>query len=420
MGSNANRGRPETVLWVSCIGCVTSSVLAPCVASLSLSWPWQLAWMSCADPRTYYYRDVLELKAIQRSLPTAAQLPDPLARRPHSQILKGVPIALLPLYDDNLPCNSVSKPPPTPIAELPPVPSRSPRHAPAIPSSLSSSSTPITASPTWSRTPTEPTRPFPPRSKPNFAFLPLLDAPTPSPQPPPPPPSSEVDTDDSDHDLSTPALSSASLDTTPSPRDDYSDSESYFQLPTRREGPASRPYHSSCPPTQKSASAGTPSPFSLNPPSSSVYFRSTGLKKPLQVRTEPPICFDINGETYHFGPASTPPGSPPLSPLSPTLHSPGSSSSSPPPPPQRYPPFFSDRGHDLQPSFSRSTARNPGSPKSPTRTKDFRSSSPILGPYCAAMKRGGGNGGGGSSPCSSPVLSPVRGGTTSRKGRLEH
>ncbi|KIM88246.1 hypothetical protein PILCRDRAFT_814151 [Piloderma croceum F 1598] len=358
------------------------------------------------------YGDVLELKAIQRSLPTAAQLPDPLARRPQSQFLKGVPIALLPLYDDNLPCNSVSKPPPTSTVELPPVPSRSPHHAPAIPSSLSS--TPITASPTWSRPLTEPTRSYPPRSKPNFAFLPLLDAPTPSPQPPPPPPSSEVDTDDSDHDLSTPALSSASLDTTPSPRD-YSDSESYFQLPTRREAPASRPYFASCPPAQKSAStpnpaAHTPSPFSLNPPNSSVYFRG-GPKKPLQVRTEPPICFDINGETYHFGPASTPPGSPPLSPLSPTLHSPGSSS-----PPQKYPPFFSDRGQDLQPSFSRSSARNQGSPKTPTRTKDFRSSSPILGPYCTGMKRGGGGG----SPCSSPVLSPVRGGTTSRKGRLEH
>ncbi|KAJ8094876.1 hypothetical protein PM082_010089 [Marasmius tenuissimus] len=43
------------------------------------------------------YGDILELKAIQRSLPRAEQPPDPFSGKPGTHYLSKVPIALLPL-----------------------------------------------------------------------------------------------------------------------------------------------------------------------------------------------------------------------------------------------------------------------------------------------------------------------------------
>lgn len=390
---------------------------------------------------------MLELKAIQRSLPTAPQLPDPLARRQQAQYLKGVPIGLLPLYDDSQAVNSVASSaaavPLSPPPELPPVPSRSPSFtsqtlSTSIPSqSISVNGTTVPSISPLLSAPTTPTSPYPVRRKPNFAFLPLLDTPAtaqPQPQPqltfeppapPPAPPSSEVDTDDSDHEshLSTPALSSASLDTTPSPREEehWDPDYGYFQLPPRILKPNTvNPYFPTCEETkqkqlterskQSAPALMTPSPFSLYPPTpASLPLKTTPKAKPQPVEESYDLV--INGETYHFGPVSTPPDSPvlpasqPLSPLSPTKPS------SPP----KYKPFFAfeqerERGQDLPPSISRNTSiRKPTSPQRTTRTRDFHPPSPILAPYCVSMKR--------NTP-TSPVMRPE--GMVGGKGSVEH
>ena len=49
----------------------------------------------------FYYRDLLELKEIQRSLPHANQPPDIITGRPGKQFLAGVPIVLLPLLSSS-------------------------------------------------------------------------------------------------------------------------------------------------------------------------------------------------------------------------------------------------------------------------------------------------------------------------------
>lgn len=403
MGSNADRGCPEVVIWVSIyIDCdlISPSLFRYCSPPKPLYAPANFV----GRVLTYHilYRDVLELKAIQRSLPTAPQLPDPLARRPHSHILQGVPIGLLPLYDDSLPCNSVSKPAqnpgPSPY-ELPPVPSRSPSFPPTS-GYTSHSTTSIASSPPHSSRRTS-ANSYAPRPKPNFTFLPLLETST------PPPPPSEVDTDDSDHDLSTPTLSSASLDTTPSPREHSdSDSLSYFQLSSRKPAASPNSYSPPCPPAHKPAFATsrTPPPFSLYPPNTAEHYKSANPKK--QARPMSPVRLDINGETFHFGPMSTPPDSPspPRSPISPRYQLPSPSS-----PPKSFA-YDQERRQDLQPSLSRTTARNQGAAKSSIRSKDFHPPSPVLAPHCVSMKRGSG------SPCSSPV----RGSTMGGKGRFEH
>ncbi|KAK0238396.1 hypothetical protein EDD85DRAFT_726809, partial [Armillaria nabsnona] len=58
--------------------------------------------------RSLSYQDMLELKAIQRTLPRANQLPDMYTGKPASQFLSKVPIGLLPL----LPTSSPPPPPP--------------------------------------------------------------------------------------------------------------------------------------------------------------------------------------------------------------------------------------------------------------------------------------------------------------------
>lgn len=345
------------------------------------------------------------------------------------------------MYDDSQPCNSVAATalPMSPPPELPPVPSRSP----SIPSRTPSPSIPSTTSlpssfngtsepsipPVLSSahsTPTSPTSPYPPRPKPTFTFLPLLDTPAVT-QPPPPisvaaatpppaPPSSEADTDDSDHDLSTPALSHASLDTTPSPREESFDHEyGYFQLPPRRAAPPTTSYFPpQLPATQPKQSLKSLNPALLTPSPFSLYATPSIVSKSATVKKsfEESYSLDINGETFHFGPASTPPDSPssPLSPLSPTL-SPSQASS-----PPKYKPFFAfeqERGQDLPASLSRSTVRKSTSPHSP-RGKDLHPPSPILAPYCVSMKRGRPG-----SPCS-PVRSVRADSTVGRKGNLEH
>ncbi|KAJ3721763.1 hypothetical protein C8R42DRAFT_60098 [Lentinula raphanica] len=63
------------------------------------------------------YQDLLELKAIQRTLPRAQQLPDLYTGKPAQQYLQHVPISLLPLTDQSSPSISpLSTPHPTPAS----------------------------------------------------------------------------------------------------------------------------------------------------------------------------------------------------------------------------------------------------------------------------------------------------------------
>ncbi|KNZ72536.1 hypothetical protein J132_02692 [Termitomyces sp. J132] len=115
------------------------------------------------------YEELLELKEIQRSLPRAQQLPDPVSGKLPSYLLDQVPIGLLPL----LPTAEPTPPPPAP----------KPRHV----------------------------LPFPPLpKKPAFAFLPLLPSRSPSPDPP------------------TPSLTNASLESSPLSRASSSSPEPAF------------------------------------------------------------------------------------------------------------------------------------------------------------------------------------------------
>ncbi|KAF7974125.1 hypothetical protein HWV62_13341 [Athelia sp. TMB] len=379
------------------------------------------------------YGDILELKAIQRSLPIARQLPDPLARRPQTQYLQKVRIGLLPMYDDNEGqlCNSVTVPPiypsnlQEPIVELPPVPSRSPSLSGLVPTALSQA--PVTASdpPAVSTAADTPPRAniYSVRPKPGFSFLPLLDSPAP-PTPATTPPAShcsDADTDGSETDLSTPALSNASLDTTPSPREhpaELDGADSYFQLEPRHakeDQETHNPYfppssaYASTPPTQPSCyspSVHSSSHFGFSMASPSVQFK----RKPFTPFHPPPPpaepeedaeeggdFFMINGEKYHFGPSSTPPDSPvlaptnteeqeevPLSPISPALAESNSAL------------FAADSsaGVDLPPSISRAPA-----PSIPTLIPVVAPSVPVpcsvgayspdpeIVPFCVNMKR---------------------------------
>ncbi|KAK0203188.1 hypothetical protein DFS33DRAFT_1345569 [Desarmillaria ectypa] len=113
---------------------------------------------SLLAPRTDFLpRDMLELKAIQRTLPRANQLPDMYTGKPASQFLSKVPIGLLPL-----------------------LPTSEPPHT-------SSSSPAYTRQPSEERTSYFPP-PAPPSNKAKkFAFLPLLETPPTSSHSPPSP-----------------------------------------------------------------------------------------------------------------------------------------------------------------------------------------------------------------------------------------
>lgn len=384
-------------------------------------------------------RDILELKAIQRSLPIARQMPDPLSRRPQTQYLQKVRIGLLPMYDNNEGelSNSVTVPPiyPSNVSEpafdLPPVPSRSPSILSHVPSALSQP--PVTAaevSPPAAVSP--PNNIYSVRPRPGFTFLPLMDTP-PAPAPaaptipstpttpalPPAPPSSDAEADDSDHDLSTPALSSASLDTTPSPREhplELDGADSYFQLSPRVHTKEERaavhnPYFppASAYPSKTPAACYTPGVRDASEPPASpvVQFK----RKPFTPFRPPPNpvepeddeddeggdFFMINGEKCHFGPSSTPPDSPvlapsvqeqdedvQLSPISPVTQTPSAlfamdAAESPQP---------QETSQDLPPSFSRAApSPAPAIPASCGASAGAYSTEPVIAPFCMQMKR---------------------------------
>ncbi|KAG6876252.1 hypothetical protein C0993_004679 [Termitomyces sp. T159_Od127] len=167
--------------------------------------------------------DLLELKEIQRSLPRAQQLPDPVSGKPPSYILDHVPIGLLPLLPAPAPRAPQPAPPPAPAWPFPPLRPRPPQ--PAAPSTA------------WVPAHMQhllPRHAPPQPSKPAFAFLPLLEPPCP-PRSPSPPPDSDTDPHSdasSSHDPPTPPLTNASLESSPLSRaSSDSDSEpAYLSL----------------------------------------------------------------------------------------------------------------------------------------------------------------------------------------------
>lgn len=188
---------------------------------------------------------MLELKEIQRSLPRANQLPDPISGKKPSHFLSAVPIGLLPLLPEmdsgssrnsssnsspasspapSSPMLSPWRPPPTPqfrlspLSQLRPNPHPHPAHLAHL----------------------LPGRPTPERIKPRFTFLPLLDTP-PTSEPASPfsfnspirslSPELPSDTDQS-QDPPTPSLTNASLDSSPHSRPSSCSPEpTFLELP---------------------------------------------------------------------------------------------------------------------------------------------------------------------------------------------
>jgi hypothetical protein len=116
-----------------------------------------------------FYRDILELKEIQRSLPSAQQEADPLCSRPQTQYLKTVPLALLPLLPETYSCGSHGSPP-----------VRTSAGSPTSPPPTTSSSMTFNARPPpspWQPAQNHLGNPVNRRPRPHFPFLPLLDTP---------------------------------------------------------------------------------------------------------------------------------------------------------------------------------------------------------------------------------------------------
>lgn len=187
------------------------------------------------------------MKEIQRSLPRANQLADPITGKPAARFLTAVPVGLLPLLSDTSSSSSLessresstatspaTSPPPTPSftcdsSWFSPVPKPKehavppPWHPPHLAHLL-------------------PPKPPPQRQKPTFAFLPLLDTPPASAASSPYPSnpssrSSSPDPSESDQsqDPPTPSLTNASLDSSPPSRASSSSPEPPFlQLPPLR------------------------------------------------------------------------------------------------------------------------------------------------------------------------------------------
>ncbi|KZP13213.1 hypothetical protein FIBSPDRAFT_869515 [Athelia psychrophila] len=319
-------------------------------------------------------------------------------------------VTVPPIYPSN---------PSSPATELPPVPSRSPSLNSYVPSALSQSPFVGFGSPAFPPVVSPPkANIYAVRTKPGFTFLPLMDSPAPSaPTTPAPsvcslpatfatptPPSSEAD--DSDHDLSTPALSNASLDTTPSPREhplELEGADSYFQLSprlvTKKQKELNNPYF---PPSSAYPSSTGPTCYTPGPTAPGVQFKrmlGTPFRPPPNPVTPQEDDGDdeegdfmiINGEKCHFGPSSTPPDSPlvgpaqehdevPLSPISPAqttsalfaLDSAHQTSQSP--------------SQDLPPSISRAPPA-PSIPVAPA--PGAYASEPVIAPFCMQMKRRG-------------------------------
>ncbi|KAF5383802.1 hypothetical protein D9615_003815 [Tricholomella constricta] len=200
--------------------------------------------------RKLTYQDLLELKEIQRSLPRANQLADPVSGRPASHFLQDVPIGLLPLLSETDSSSSRSSSTTTSPAISPPTtPSgtSNPTWIFSPPLASPPKPQPVASAP-WvppHLAHLAPKRQAPPRPKPTFSFLPLLDTPPssgasspytslPSSRSPSPDRDIQSDTDPS-LDPPTPSLTNASLDSSPLSRASSASPEpSFLQLPPLR------------------------------------------------------------------------------------------------------------------------------------------------------------------------------------------
>ncbi|KAG5653311.1 hypothetical protein H0H81_001182 [Sphagnurus paluster] len=196
--------------------------------------------------RKLSYQDLLELKEIQRSLPRANQLADPLSGRPASHYLGNVPIRLVPLLPESSPSSQESSSASSPAVSPPATPTGLSTPAWSFPACRPKYNPPPSAS--WvppHLAHLAPKQPIPQAPKPKFAFLPLLDTPPPSEasspytslpssRSPSPNRDSDLPSDsDTSHDPPTPSLTNASLDSSPplSRSSSVSPEPSFLQLP---------------------------------------------------------------------------------------------------------------------------------------------------------------------------------------------
>ncbi|KDQ27045.1 hypothetical protein PLEOSDRAFT_168703 [Pleurotus ostreatus PC15] len=128
------------------------------------------------------YRDMLELKEIQRSLPLADQPADPFTHKPGSQYLSHVPIKLLPLLPESSSCTTpssgASSTTPSPVAEAPSTQLPTEQHFVVRPGRLfphGISSRSASPSPANSRSSSPNRSTKPPFAKPPPCILPLTD-----------------------------------------------------------------------------------------------------------------------------------------------------------------------------------------------------------------------------------------------------
>ncbi|KAG9223682.1 hypothetical protein CCMSSC00406_0004977 [Pleurotus cornucopiae] len=130
----------------------------------------------------FEYRDMLELKEIQRSLPLADQPADPFTHKPGSQYLSHVPIKLLPLLPESssctIPSSGAPSTTPSPISEAPSTQLPTEQHFVVRPGRLfphGISSRSASPSPANSRSSSPNRSTKPPFAKPPPCILPLTD-----------------------------------------------------------------------------------------------------------------------------------------------------------------------------------------------------------------------------------------------------
>ncbi|KAG6918178.1 hypothetical protein DXG01_016163 [Tephrocybe rancida] len=240
-----NRKRDSTGRVPTMKGCLKSPIPSPglsdCPARKSVAFGEEVCeevhfadvWdRTPSEPaRKLTYQDLLELKEIQRSLPRANQLADPISGKPASHFLNQVPIGLLPLLSETEARTPNSSAATSPAVSPPSTPSEYSTQSWGLPPPTPRPRPPPVVSTPWAPPHLQhllPKSPPPQRQKPSFTFLPLLETPPSSAvsspfasHPPSRSPSPERDIhSDTDHSLDppTPSLTNASLESSPRSR----------------------------------------------------------------------------------------------------------------------------------------------------------------------------------------------------------
>ncbi|KAG6831786.1 hypothetical protein H0H87_003911 [Tephrocybe sp. NHM501043] len=234
--------------------------------------------------RKLTYQDLLELKEIQRSLPRANQLADPISGKPASHFLNQVPIGLLPLLSETETSSPASSTVASPAVSPPTTPLGVCSQSWALPPPTPRPPPPPVVAKLWAPPHLQhllPKSPPPQRQKPSFAFLPLLETPPSSAAPSPfnSHPSSRSpspDHSDTDHsqDPPTPSLTDASLESSPLSRASSASPEppflsladhDYFDLRGRRSPSSYSDSHAVLSPSLRHLRTRSTSPPALSP-----------------------------------------------------------------------------------------------------------------------------------------------------------